>query len=182
MSKADWSWLNVDQVAMASADRARFELDKGLKAIDERLDVEITDDDGTRTVVLTANGESELFGVVHALVDAAPSIPRWRFVALRPAGDFNFEIESGGLRFGVSALTFQVIDHEVPPGHLAIRLLVPNPQLPEWSDIALQIIEVGLGEEAAARIAHIEIDKRKPDSEGVFSLESLPGYVARHTP
>ena len=54
MSKADWSWLQVDQVAMASAERARFELDKGLKAIDERLDVELTDDDGTRTVVLTA--------------------------------------------------------------------------------------------------------------------------------
>ena len=66
------------------------------------------------------------------------------------------------------------------PGQLAIRLLVPNPQLPEWSQIAVQILEVGLGEEAAARIGHIEIGKRGPDSENVHRLESLPDYVARH--
>ena len=42
-------------------------------------------------------------------------------------------------------------------------------------------LETGLGEELASRVAYVEIGKREDDSENVFALESLPGYVERHT-
>lgn len=181
MSKADWSWLKTDEVATAGIEEVTTTLEAGLQAVDERLGVEVSDDEGTRTVIVTAGGDADAFGLVRRLVEQAPRIPRWTFVALRPAGDFDFEIESGGRRFGVKALSFQPIEIPGTPGQLGVRLLVPNPQLEEWSETALQIIEVGLGEELAARIATIEIDERKPDAENVYPLESLPGYVARHT-
>lgn len=183
MSKADWSWLKaqIDRVATASVHRATEVLEQGLTAIDSRLGVEITDNSGTREVVITANGTAKLFGLVKELVETAPPIRGWSFIALRRPAGFDFEVHLGTLVFGANRLSFQPIDAEVAPGQLAIRLLVPNPNYKEWVDAGLQIVEAGLGEELAARIGHLEIGKRKPDSESVFALESLPGYVKRHT-
>lgn len=182
MSKADWSWLNarIDRVATASVEVATEVLTQGLQEIDPRLGVEITDNSGTREVVITAGGKPEAFALVKELVQTAPSIRGWSFIALRPPKGFDFEVHLGSIVFGANRLSFQPIDADVAPGQLAIRLFVPNPNLEEWSSMALQMLEAGLGEEAAAAIGHLEVGERKPDSENVYALESLPGYVRRN--
>lgn len=182
MSKSDWSWLEarLSEVQAMSAEQATEVLDEGVAALDERLGAEVTDDSGTRRVVITAGGDADLFERVHRMVEAAPSIAGWSFVALRPAQGFDFEVSAGGLVFDAKALSFQPLSPEQAPTQPAIRLLVPNPQLDEWSEMGLQIIETGIGEEAAARIGYLEIGKRDADSENVFAIESLGGWLERH--
>lgn len=181
MRKVDWSWLvgRLSEVQAMDAAAATEVLEQGMAAVDERLGAEVTDVEGTRRVVITADGDVEAFELVRALVAAAPKLPGWEFVALRPGKGFDFEVEVGGRVFDAKELSFQPLPPEQAPTQLAIRLLVPNPWVEEWSELALRIIEAGLGEEAAARIGYMEIDKREADSENVLPLESLPRWVAR---
>jgi hypothetical protein len=183
MSKIDWGWLqgHLPEIQAMSAEAAAEVLEHGVAAIDERLGVEVSDENGTRQVVVTAGGDAEAFELAHRVVAAAPSLPGWSFVALRPAQGFDFEVTAGSLVFDAKALSFQPLSEQEAPTQLAIRLLVPNPQLEEWSEMGLRIIETGLGEEAAARIAYLEIGHREADSENVFAIESLPGYIERHS-
>jgi hypothetical protein len=182
MSKVDWGWLQgrLPEVQAMGADAAAEVLERGVSAIDERLGVEVTDEGGTRRVIVTAGGDVDAFEAARRVVASAPAIPGWEFVALRPARGFDFEVNAGGLVFDAKELSFQALTSEEAPTQLAIRLLVPNPWLEEWAEMGLRILETGLGEEAAARIGYIEIDRREPDSEKVFALETLPGWVQRH--
>jgi hypothetical protein len=183
MRKVDWSWFveRLPEVSTMGADAASEVLEQGVSAIDERLGVEVSDVEGTRRVVVTAGGDAEAFDLVRRLVAAAPAVPGWEFVALRPGQGFDFEVQVGGRVFDAKELSFQPLAPDQAPTQLAIRLLVPNPWEEEWAELGLRIIENGLGEEAAAHIGYMEIDKREPDYENVFPLESLPGWVARHT-
>ncbi len=184
MSKIDWGWLQgrLSEVEAMAAEAAAEVLERGVAAIDERLGAEVSDVEGTRRVVITAGGDAEAFAIAREVVAAAPSLPNWSFVALRPGQGFDFEVSAGSLVFDAKALSFQPLSAEEAPMQLAIRLLVPNPELEEWSEIGLHLIETGIGEEAAARIAYLEIDRREPDSANVFAIESLAGYVERHAP
>ncbi len=182
MSDPDWNWLltRKDEVAGMSAEAATEVVDAGVTAHDPRLGAEVSDSGGTRQVLVTAGGDADAFAVVHRLVAAAPSWAGWSFIALRPGQGFDFDVDAGGMMFAAKALSFQPLSAEQAPSQLAIRLLVPNPQLPEWAEIGLQVIEAGVGEEAAARIAYLEIGKRDADADDVYALESLPGYIERH--
>ena len=153
-------------------------LGEGLATIDERLAAEVQDVEGTREVVITAGGEADAFELVRELVASAPSMPRWSFRALRPAKGFDFDIQAGPMQFAAKQLSFQPLPDA--PSQLAIRLLVPNPQIEAWAELGLQILEAGVGEDAAAQIAYLEIGKRDDDSHDVFALESLPGWIERH--
>lgn len=182
MSNLDWSWLTTrsSEIQAMSAEEASEVLTSAVEAIDERLAVEVSDQSGTRQVVVTAGGDPEAFELVHRLVAAAPTLPGWSFVALRPGQGFDFEVDAGGLVFDAKALSFQSLSADEAPTLPAIRLLVPNPGLEEWSEMGLQIIETGIGEQAAARIGYLEIGKRDDDSENVFAIESLAGWLERH--
>jgi hypothetical protein len=182
MSKVDWGWLTgrLPEVQAMGADAAAEVLERGVSAIDERLGVEVSDEGGTRRVVVTAGGDPEAFDAARRMVASAPALPGWEFVALRPAQGFDFEVTVGDMVFDAKELSFQALSSEEAPTQLAIRLLVPNPWIEEWAELGLRILETGLGEEAAACIGYLEIDKREPDSEKVFALESLPGWIRRH--
>ena len=183
MSKLDWGWLSgrLSEVQAMSADAAAEVLERGVAGFDERLGAEVSDEGGTRRVVITAGGDHEAFDAARRVVASAPALPGWEFVALRPAQGFDFEVTAGDRVFDAKELSFQALSPDEAPTQLAIRLLVPNPWLEEWAELGLRVLETGLGEELAARIGYIEIDKREPDSEQVFPLESLPGWVQRHS-
>ncbi|MCX4242577.1 hypothetical protein [Paraliomyxa miuraensis] len=182
MNASEWSWLkeHASELGAMPAEEASEALSTALAAIDERLGVEITDHDGAREVVVTAGGDVDAFELVRHMVATAPSLAGWTFVALRPAQGFDFEVDAGGLVFDAKALSFQPLTADEAPTLPAIRLLVPNPGLDDWSELGLRIIERGIGEEAAARIAYLEIGKREDDSENVFAIESLGGWLERH--
>ena len=183
MSTAEWSWFSAREGELRgmSPEAASEAITSGLAAIDERMGAEVSDASGTRTVVITAGGEVDVFGAVRRTVESAPSVPGWTFVAFRPARGFEFQVDAGGMVFEAKALSFMPLRPDEAPSQPAIRLLVPNPKLEAWAEIGLQIIEAGVGEELAARITYLEIGTRDEDSHDVYGLESLGGYLERNT-
>jgi len=183
MSEASWRWLEsrAEEVQQMEAEAVAELLTEGLAKVDDRVSTEVSDRGGERQIVLTADGEADVFSAVRALVASAPTIPGVRFIALRPPQGFECEVQAGALVFEAKALSFQPLSRAEAPAQLAVRLLVPNPQLEEWAQIGWQVIETGVGEEVAARIGYLEIGTRTDDSENVFALESLGGYIERHS-
>lgn len=179
MGNEDWAWLlpRRDELRARSPDAVAEILTEELAKLDERLEVEVSDDGTSRRIIISAGRQVGAFDRVRSLVASAPAIPRWAFVALRPARGFEFEFHAGR-RIDARALSFQPLRAE--DGRLSIRLLVPNPQFEGWSDIGWQVIEAGVGEEAAARLAGLEIGTREAGSDDVYPLESLGGYIERH--
>ena len=172
--ESPWSWLRPRQAELAA--KSPTEVEQAIAAaIDDDLDVEVRDEDGERQIVISANRDASRFDRVRELVAAAPSIPRWRFVALRPARGWEFEFHTDR-RVDARALGFA--PRKTDAG-LVIRLLVPNPEWERWADIAWQIVESGIGEEAAAGIASLEVGARG-DDDHVMAIESLGNYIKRH--
>lgn len=178
MSTEDWAWLppRRDELVAKSPEAAAEIITAELAKLDPKLEAEVSDDGAWRQVRICAGRQAELFDRARELAASAPAIPRWSFTALRPARGFEFEFEAGR-RIDARALSFE--GRETDDG-LVIRLLVPNPEFDGWEAIGWQIIEAGIGEEAAARIAALEIGTRDDESGHVLALESLGRYVERH--
>ena len=177
MSDSPWSWLGAQADALEGMgpEAAAEVFNTELRKLDPRLEVEVADAEGRRHVVISANGTAELFATVDGLVESAPRMPAWKFIALRPGRGFEFQFEAGG-RIDARALSF---DARKTDAGIALRLLVPNPEFEGWADIAPQIIEAGIGERATATLASIEVSKREPEDHA-RALETLEGYLQRN--
>lgn len=182
MAKHEDTWLGRRREDFQTGRVAELAelLASGLRGIDERLGLEVDEDDGGHEAIITAGGDPEAFALVDEIVASAPAIPGWTFVALHPARGFGFEVRAGGLAFDATALTFMPLPG--PDGVLGVRLLVPNPDAPEWPELAPMVIQTGLGERVAARLDRVEVGARPDSSEHVFALEMLASYVSRHAP
>jgi len=177
MSDSNWAWFDGrrDELERMSPSAAAEAIGAEIAKLDERLAVEVADVEGRRRVIISANREAALFERVRELVASAPDLPAWDFVALRPGQGFEFEFQAGR-RIDARALSF--VARKTDEG-VVIRLLVPNPEHQGWADIAWQIIEAGIGEQAAASLAGLEVGKREPDDHA-RPLEALAGYLQRH--
>ncbi len=102
-----WSWFTAHEAEYRDLSAVAERLDvigAEIRRIDPGLLAEFTlDPDGTRVLVLTADGIQRLFPIVEATVAAAPPIPGWRIQALRPAWatpDTNLQWKEQTLSFG----------------------------------------------------------------------------------
>ena len=133
--------------------------------------------------VVTAAGRSDLFPIADALIDEAPRIPRWRFIALKPAMGFDFITTYEGKKFHPSEMWFLPMDNPAKRAQLGLRVGFPNfdPALREEANGAVSmIIETGLGERSAALdIQHVEVGPlpHEPAEHGYMKLIELPKYI-----
>src|SRR5687767_10664442 len=93
-----WTWFRTHEERLhklmgSALTEALYE---ELIKYDSRLGVEVCTDEAVRDVIVTAQDCHEAFGSVKELVQAAPRLDRWTFVALRPAKGFDFKAEEDG--------------------------------------------------------------------------------------
>ncbi len=70
-------------------------------------------DDNTAELVLTCEGIVKNIVFVEELVSNAPTLPNWKFTALKPSLNIeNVRIEMAGYKFGSENLSFYAIDHK----------------------------------------------------------------------
>jgi hypothetical protein len=159
-----------------------------LKKLDPHLWFELSGpSDDPRELIITAGGHIPLFPFVEQLVAAAPPLPRWRFIPLKPPMGFDFIHSYEGLRFDPKAMTFLPLRSPSHPGAIAIRVGVPGFR----SDIQRQarnavavILDTALGERSAATdIHHVEVAAPPDDaaSAGYLPLPDLPHYLKQHS-
>lgn len=185
---AFWSWLKAHQDELDALESPEHpfwdELLEHLKRVDEGLWFEVSmPGDGERELVITAEGDWELFPLVEAMVSVAPDLSGWEVVALKPAMGFEFGIQYEGLELDPRTMWFQPLIDEDAPEVLGLRVAMPDfdeEQEQSFANGLLVILDTALGEKSAASdVDVIEVCELPddPQEEGFLPLPELTSYV-----
>ncbi len=86
-----WDWFQtrseyIYKYLESDTSSIALEITEHLKKIHTDIEFEIPFDfeEGKRTLIISADGDVELFDLVEEFVETAPSIPNWNVVAFRP--------------------------------------------------------------------------------------------------
>jgi hypothetical protein len=155
-----------------------------LQRLDKHLRFELSEPDGgRREFIVTAEGHTDAFPVVDALVAQAPRIRGWKFIALKPAMGFDFSITFEGIRFDPREMWFLPLASSSFSQDLGLRIAVPNltNSIKRKAKHAVAIIlDTALGERAAALdIQQVEVCAmpEHPESDQYIALHQLPEFI-----
>jgi hypothetical protein len=183
-----WCWFQShrsDFDALTDTNAPFWDIAVGqLQRLDEHLWFELSQPNGdAREFIVTAEGHEEVFPLADAIVDRAPKIPGWQFLALKPPMGFDFQTTYEGISFDPRSMWFLPLDSRSRPQDLGLRVGVPNltPAVKRQAQNAvLVILDTALGERAAALdIQFLEVSTlpESPDSQGYIELCELPKYI-----
>lgn len=186
-----WSWFHAhhaEVAALAGGDDPRWDAVLArLQSVDPALRFEFSDpQDGVRDLVLTVEGNASKFALVDAMAAAAPSVPGWRIVALKPPMGFDFVTTYEGDRFDPRSMWFLPMTSASRPTALGLRVGLPGlaATTQRRAENAVWIIlDTALGERAAATsFAMVEVVTlpAEPEKQGYIELPELPAYLAWH--
>lgn len=184
-ARAFWDWFSENEAALRGLSGAQVAeaIYAELTEVDQRLGVEVQGAKAPRReVIFTAYGDAEAFPAVESLVEAAPAIAGWSFVALKPARGFDFSVDAGEIVIDAAKLIFDPLRSPQAPNALAIRFFVAS-ELAESGgieEVLWLILETGLGERAAAEITHIEAAAESDASGDELAIGELSGYIRWH--
>jgi len=84
--------------------------------------------DDIAELVITPDGVVKNIAFVEALIDAAPSLPNWKFTALKPAIEDmeKFKISMYGFSFDINEMHFYPIEHIYRPDDVDIVITHPE--------------------------------------------------------
>lgn len=189
-----WKWFTQNHAslsALSSPDEPSWDLALvQLKHVHPALCFELSDpisngpSAGTREFVITAQGDANLFPLVDALIAAAPSLPSWTFVSLKPPTGFDFTTTYEGVPFDSKTMWFLPLNLTDRPTELGLKIGIPGltKSMEAVAGNAIMIIlETGLGERSAAADVHyVEYGELpdEPEKAGYIELPELPAYIA----
>lgn len=175
-----WAWFSAEEVRLRTADpkQATGEIEDRIRSVDPRVGIELGDA-VVRELIFTAYVQVEVFARVKELVAQAPKFDHWKMVALKPARGFDFGIEVSGRQVDASAITFEALDSPAIPGAIGIRCFVDGALVsnPDSTGVLRLIIATGIGEEAAARISHLEIAPRNLAPTEPLKIAALREFI-----
>ena len=132
-----WQWFqdhNEQLIALGDlADKEREELLKALQyqltKYCNGLTYEMGDPtaDG-RSLTFTAEGDTDLFRYVVELVDAAPDLDWWQFVAFKQPLGTDLKVRFDKMLFETKKMYFQQLECEEEPEMLGLRIAVEDGQ------------------------------------------------------
>lgn len=151
-----WQLFARRHAALAQIDSADDpvydELLEQLQQIDEGLFFEFSAEPGDCELIITAEGNSDLFDLVDSIVDAAPPTDGWTFIALKPKLGFPETVQWDGYVINIAEVRFESLcDPET--GEFGVRLLVPGLSEEHTEDAhnaLLRALDHALGERAFA--------------------------------
>jgi len=184
-----WRWFANHQAefkAMSNADDPFWDVAfREFQKVDERHWVEVSDPCGAeREFIVTAYGRVEAFGVVERLVERAPAVDGWVFVALKPAMGFTFTTMYEGKLFEPAQMWFLPLESASHPQDLGLRIGIPGLELADKEkahNAVLVILDTALGELAAAvDVQYVEVSElpMEPESHGYIELPEPAEYMA----
>lgn len=138
-----------------------------------------------RTLTVSAEGDIDLFRAVVALVEAAPDIDWWEFVAFRQPQGTQLTVRFDRLRFDTARMWYQPLECADRPDLLGLRVTLPQglPADADPDDIEVGIyvtLEALMGEvDCATLLGYVDTVPlpADPKKEGFFPLDSLPKMV-----
>lgn len=193
MEKTDkfWQWFidhNEQLIALGELDeKERGELERALQyQLDKYCDglgCEIGGStDNGRTLTITAEGDTDLFRHVIELVDNAPDLDWWQFVAFKQPLGTDLKVRFDRYLFETGKMYFQQLECEEEPEMLGLRIAVPDNH-PDDEDFQVGVyvtLEALIGEfDCATLIGYMETVPvpDEPFKAGFQPLNDLPRFV-----
>ena len=186
-----WQWFidhNEQLVAMGDLeDKERQELCNALQyqltKYCDGLSYEIGDATANgRTMTFTAEGDTDLFRYVVELVDNAPDLDWWEFVAFKQPMGTELKVRFDQYLFDTRKMYFQQLECEEEPEMLGLRIAVEGSK-PDDEDFQVGVyvtLEALIGEfDCATMIGYMETVPipDEPFKAGFQALDDLPKFV-----
>lgn len=177
---AFWRWF----AANAAALRADTDLQQAMERIGaelERVDpgviAEIAKDGDKRTLILSADGDKDLFPVVQAVYARRPTVEGWEIVAFRPRSDLSNSIEMEGSK--VKKMSDVKFIAERAGDKLDVRLFIPAyTETEQMQLIGFLLLDHAVGEyDMETKIGGVEFDSIAHAPRSAKSLTELPALV-----
>lgn len=135
-----------------------------------------------RTFTITAEGDTDLFRYVVELVDAAPDLDWWEFVAFKQPMGTELKVRFDRYLFDTRKMYFQQLECEEEPEMLGLRIAVEGSK-PDDEDFQVGVyvtLEALMGEfDCATLIGYMETVPvpEEPFKSGFQKLDDLPKFV-----
>ena len=186
-----WKWFedhNEQLTAVGDLDekeRAGLleELQRQLDAYCEGLGYEMGEPTSSgRTLTFTAEGDTDLFRYVVELVDAAPDLDWWTFVAFKQPMGTELKVRFGKDLFDTRKMWFEQLECEEEPDMLGLRVALEGNR-PDDEDFQVGVyvtLEALLGEfDCATLMGYLETVElpEEPFKSGFRPLDDLPEFV-----
>ncbi|MEQ8768068.1 MAG: hypothetical protein RL885_29460 [Planctomycetota bacterium] len=183
-----WSWFVGKEAELRDVSEhgedVLDELYDKLNEVAEGLGFEIGGSpDGPLELIITAEGDEDLFPAVYCLAESAPDIDGWEIVALKPPRGFDFIATYGDRSVDPDDVWFLEIESEERPGELGIRVALEGDTEGDVDDLMtclLGVMEAGIGEiSLACDVGHLEYTEppEDPVAEGWKPLRELPEVI-----
>lgn len=151
-----------------------------LHAINGALFFEFSAQGRKAELIITAEGDRSLFGLVDDIVAAAPKVKGWSFTALKPKVGFARSITWEGHVVDCGSVLFEPLEDE-KSGDFGIRMLIPD--LPDDKhDSAhnglLRVLDHALGERRFAdEIKFTQVTALDGDADHYIPLSAIDRFI-----
>jgi len=142
--------------------------------------------DEDQELIITAEGDESYFEKVEDLINRAPKIEGWNFIAFKPPMPDHFQSRWDDLELNTKDLWFLPLSNETISG-LGIRIFLPNHDLIQNNEVLTpllyKMLDTIVGEKSfALDIRYVDTEQLPddPEDEGLYPILELPGYIERH--
>jgi len=140
--------------------------------------------EGKQELIITAEGNANYFEEVNTLIEAAPQLDEWQFIAFVPPRGTEFEFGFEDLKLKPDDIWFLPLKDRAHPEVIAIKVCTPfydRLKEYEWLRPAMyKILENILGEKSfALDLQYVDIGELPalPAEEGLIQITQLPKYI-----
>ena len=191
MTDKFWKWFcdnnehltMLDDLDESAANALLEDMQRALDEYCEGLTYEIGDQTNNgRTVTFSAEGDTDLFKYVTDLVEQAPDLDWWEFVAFKQPKGKGLKVTFDKYRFDTKKMYFMELENEESPDMVGLRVALENP-VPDDDDQLVGVyvtIEALIGEfDCATLIGYLDVCPipSDPNKEGFKKMDDLPEFI-----
>lgn len=181
-----WDWFSKNADTYFHFEKNQNSLLKKLKSELEKINPCLTFEfgpifsDNTREFIISADGIKSVFPIVQDLVQHAPSLTKWRFIAFRQPHLGITQINYKGLILSFNDVYFQYAKDN---GKIGLELHIKGfSESPEWTGIVFILLDNILGEfDAEMLLSYINKKTLDETQKGVlFNIHELPIIIQKY--
>ena len=139
--------------------------------------------DQEQELIITAEGDKDYFEKVEELINSAPKISGWTFIAFKLPMPGHFKSKWDDLELNTEEMWFLPLSNGKTQD-LGVRICLRNYDLIKDNKILKTLIykmlDTILGEKSfSLDLSHVEIDLQpdEPEDEGMYPILDLPQYI-----
>ena len=155
-----------------------------LQKYSEGLFIIIKSTSNPKELIVTAKGKKECFSDAFEVVNNAPTLEGWKFIATKPSYGLDFDFELTGVKINPNSLSFMPLEADEYPHDVAIRIFhkeYTQEQSAQQTAVVVGAyagLDILFGEiESALTFQYIDFDDMPHPKEKSFPFSGLKDYV-----